>query len=223
MPLETGNYISDLVDTNPPGTDPVSQGDDHTRLIKHVLKTTFPNIDGAVTASQDELNGGGVPVASMIPFAGIVAPAGFLICDGAEIDRTTYSALFDIIGTAYGAGNDSSTFNLPDMRDSVMAGSSVTNLDASSAGTEYHVITDAQMPSHSHSVGSNGSHIHTINAGLGGAANGSDSNVADFKNTGSTGSTNSSGNHNHSLSTSGSDSPVDMRQPTIYMKYIIKT
>jgi hypothetical protein len=57
MPLETGDYISDLVETNPPGTDPVSQGDDHLRLIKHVLKTTFPNIDGPVNLTDEELNG----------------------------------------------------------------------------------------------------------------------------------------------------------------------
>lgn len=64
MPLETGDHISDLVETNPPGTDNVSQGDDHIRLIKHVLKTTFPNIDGPVTSTDEELSnlGGGMPV-----------------------------------------------------------------------------------------------------------------------------------------------------------------
>jgi hypothetical protein len=56
MPLETGDYISDLVETNPPGTDPVSQGDDHIRLIKHVLKETFPNINGPVTSTDEELS-----------------------------------------------------------------------------------------------------------------------------------------------------------------------
>jgi hypothetical protein len=56
MPLETGDYISDLVETNPPGTDPVSQGDDHLRLIKHVLKMTFPNVSGPVTSTDEELS-----------------------------------------------------------------------------------------------------------------------------------------------------------------------
>ena len=59
MPLETGNFISDLVETNPPGTDNVSQGDDHLRLIKHVLKTQVPNLDCAVTATCEELNNAG--------------------------------------------------------------------------------------------------------------------------------------------------------------------
>lgn len=57
MALETGNYICDLVETNPPGTDNVSQGDDHLRLIKHVLLTQFPNLCGeAVTVTAADMN-----------------------------------------------------------------------------------------------------------------------------------------------------------------------
>jgi len=56
MGLETGTYINDLVATNPLGTDPKSAGDDHIRLIKATLKATFPNITGAMTKTQTELN-----------------------------------------------------------------------------------------------------------------------------------------------------------------------
>lgn len=56
MALETGTYISDLVITNPTATDPKSQGDDHLRLLKSVLKNTFANITGAVTPTHTELN-----------------------------------------------------------------------------------------------------------------------------------------------------------------------
>ena len=56
MALETGTYISDLVTTNPPNTDGVSQADDHLRLIKSTVKATFPNITGAVTLTQAQLN-----------------------------------------------------------------------------------------------------------------------------------------------------------------------
>jgi hypothetical protein len=52
MGLETGNYISDLVATNPPGTDPKSQGDDHLRLIKDVLKNTVPDANSAINFKQ---------------------------------------------------------------------------------------------------------------------------------------------------------------------------
>ena len=56
MPLESGNYISDLVATNPAITDQVSQGDDHIRLIKKTLLNTFPNINNAVTITDEQLN-----------------------------------------------------------------------------------------------------------------------------------------------------------------------
>jgi len=50
MALETGNYIDDLVITNPTASDPISQGDDHLQLIKKVVKQSFPSVDGAVHA-----------------------------------------------------------------------------------------------------------------------------------------------------------------------------
>ena len=56
MALESTTYINGLVATNPTGTDPKSQGDDHIRLVKSAIKNTLPNITGAVTATQDELN-----------------------------------------------------------------------------------------------------------------------------------------------------------------------
>lgn len=56
MGLESATYISDLVATNPLGTDLKSQGDDHIRLIKSAIKATFPNVSGAVTATHGELN-----------------------------------------------------------------------------------------------------------------------------------------------------------------------
>lgn len=56
MALEVGTYLDDLVDTNPASTDGIGQADDHIRLIKKVLKNTFPNITGPVLGSQAELN-----------------------------------------------------------------------------------------------------------------------------------------------------------------------
>lgn len=56
MALESTTYIDGLVDTNPTGTDPRSQGDDHIRLIKSAVKATFPNLTGSVDTTQAELN-----------------------------------------------------------------------------------------------------------------------------------------------------------------------
>lgn len=56
MGLESTTYIDGLVSTNPTGTDPRSQGDDHIRLVKSTVKATFPNLTGAVNTTQAELN-----------------------------------------------------------------------------------------------------------------------------------------------------------------------
>ena len=55
-------------------------------------------------------------IGAIVPFAGAGVPAGFLLCNGAAISRTAYKALFDAIGTRWGAGDGSTTFNLPDAR-----------------------------------------------------------------------------------------------------------
>ena len=57
--------------------------------------------------------GGGVPVGTIIPFAGNSIPEGYLLCDGSAISRTDYATLFAVIGTIYGTGDGNSTFNLP--------------------------------------------------------------------------------------------------------------
>ena len=56
MGLETGTYIDSLNTSNPGATDSVAQGDDHIRLLKSTIKSTFPNITGAMTATHTELN-----------------------------------------------------------------------------------------------------------------------------------------------------------------------
>ena len=82
------------------------------------------------------------------------APTGWQICNGAAISRTTYADLFTAIGTTYGVGNGSTTFNIPDMRGRVVAGadSSQTEFDAlgEKGGEKTVTLTTAQIPSHSH-------------------------------------------------------------------------
>lgn len=66
----------------------------------------------------------GAPVGSLMPYAGTTPPDGWLICDGSEISRTSYSRLFAVIGTTYGAGDGNSSFNLPDFRERTFWGGS---------------------------------------------------------------------------------------------------
>ena len=66
------------------------------------------------------------PTGTMLPFAGKTVPAGFLLCNGAEISRTTYARLFSVLGTTWGAGNGSTTFNLPNVNDRCLEGTTNT-------------------------------------------------------------------------------------------------
>lgn len=97
------------------------------------------------------------PVGSVIFFGGSSAPASWLLCDGSLISRTTYSALFAIIGTTFGAGDGLTTFKLPDMRGRVAIGTG-TGTDLSNrvlgatGGEEIHIIIPNEMPSHDHTI-----------------------------------------------------------------------
>lgn len=92
MGLETGTYISDLVSTNPVSSDPKSQGDDHIRFVKATVKATFPNVTGAVTATQAELNiidGATLSTAELNILTGAtLSTAELNILDGATLDVT---------------------------------------------------------------------------------------------------------------------------------------
>jgi phage-related tail fiber protein len=63
-----------------------------------------------------------MPIGTIMAFPIDKIPSGWLICNGAEISRTTYKALFDVIGTTYGAGDGSTTFNLPDFQGKFLRG-----------------------------------------------------------------------------------------------------
>lgn len=89
-------------------------------------------------------------------FAGTVdkIPAGWLRCDGSAVNRATYAALFDVIGITYGAGDGSTTFNLPDLRDTVAVGVGDTFTLAHRQGgyTNTVSLTTNNLPAHKHNV-----------------------------------------------------------------------
>jgi microcystin-dependent protein len=76
----------------------------------------------ATTAFVTTAAGLSVPAGSVITYAGNTAPAGWLKCNGAAISRSAYSALFAVVGSTYGAGNGTSTFNVPDLRGEFVRG-----------------------------------------------------------------------------------------------------
>lgn len=75
-----------------------------------------------------------IPAGVMVPYGGAAAPYGWLICDGSAVSRATYVDLFVAIGTAYGAGDSSTTFNLPDLRGKIPVGLKSTDADFDTLG-----------------------------------------------------------------------------------------
>lgn len=97
------------------------------------------------------------PPGTIIQFAGSVTPSGYLLCDGTAISRTTFSALFAAIGVAWGAGNGTTTFNLPDMRGRSPVGVGDNGTDparvlADVGGEATHVLITSEIAAHTHGV-----------------------------------------------------------------------
>lgn len=91
-----------------------------------------------------------VPTGSITMFAGSSAPTGYLLCQGQAVSRTTYSALFAIIGTTYGTGDGSTTFNLPNLQGKFALGKSSSYALGSTGGASTVTLTTNQIPAHTH-------------------------------------------------------------------------
>jgi len=131
-------------------------------------------IDSAITAA--------LRPGMLMMFAGGILPTNWLKCDGTAISRTTYAALFAVVGTSYGTGNGSTTFNVPNLsvRMPVGPGAAPYNVLGAVGGEERHLLNLAEIPTHSHDISHNHSasssgatarHTHTLGSfGYGGAA-----------------------------------------------------
>lgn len=142
-------------------------------------------------------------------------PTGYLVCDGSQVSRTTYAALFALVGTAFGAGDGSTTFNLPNYTNRMAIGAGGLYSVAGTGGSKdaiavahthsFSATTGLESASHTHSGTTNttGSHSHTmpnvqgaVGAGFGYGA--SNDNTAVIVN-----STNAAGDHSHTFTTGG--------------------
>ncbi len=174
--------------------------------------------DGAVTAAKLDAAAVSVlmPSGSLMPYAGASAPTGYLLCDGAAISRSTYSALFALVGTTYGSGDGSSTYNIPDLRGRVIAGQDdmggasanrLTGLTGgvdgdtigATGGDEKHTLTATEMQ-HTNSTPTI---THAVAGGSGGVT------APNLANTGNISAVSATAHNNV--------------QPTIILNYIIKT
>jgi microcystin-dependent protein len=157
--------------------------------------------DTSVTSGAVDVNGnlvlqtkGGTPIQAgnvigpitvglVSMFAGATAPAGWLTCDGAAVSRTAYANLFNVVGTIYGIGDGTTTFNLPNLKGRVPVGRDTTQVEfdtlGETGGAKTHTLGVTEMPSHTHSQTG---HTHTV---------------------GDTGHTHGQGGHTHSVTDNG--------------------
>jgi len=164
----------------------------------------------------------GIPTATIVPWSSASVPTGFLECDGAAVSRSTYSALFAIVGTTYGAGDGASTFNVPNLTDKIAMGKSNNKALASTGGAETvqtsgnvggstgnHTLSTPEIPGHSHPGGATSGYPAYGNSPSARPAN--------------TGSAGGGGSHSHNMSANFTGDSTSVLQPYLTIIYIIKT
>lgn len=105
------------------------------------------------------------PVGAITAFGGATAPTGWALCDGSQLNRLTYQSLFNIVGTTYGAGDGSTTFNVPDLRQKFPLGKAASGTGASLGSTGGAIDHDHTIAGHTHDAGTLAGSSHTHAAG----------------------------------------------------------
>ena len=192
------------------------------------FNTTSTEFEGYNGSAWGQL-AAGVPVGTILTFGASTPPSGFLECNGSAISRSTYASLFSILSTTHGAGDGSSTFNLPDLRGQFVRGwDNSAGVDASRV---FGSTQTDQNKNHTHTTDSvtltGGIRKISEGFGSGGSASGVFTKTADGTNT-ITGSSSTSpvggvdfdGTHSHTISSSGGG--TEARPKNVALMYIIK-
>ena len=174
MGLESATYIDDLVITNPTGSDDRSTADDHLRLIKSVLKTSFPTINGAVTAALSEINKLDGLTASQSELNLLTGRSLASNDDVIDNFEAGILALFQQSAAPTGwtkqTTHDNKALRVVSTTASSGGSRSFTSLFGVTA-VDSHILVEAEIPSHDH--GASGTHTHGLGATVtpgGGAA-----------------------------------------------------
>ena len=151
--LTTPNTNPVILDAN--GEALVYIPDADTQVFKFVLTDADDveqwTVDGvSIPAVEAPPAAQAVPTGGVLDFAGAEAPTGYLLCDGSVVSRTTYAALFDVIGEIYGAGDASTTFAIPDCRQRVTLGKADSGTGDDLGETGGAIDHTHTGPSHTH-------------------------------------------------------------------------
>jgi len=177
MPYPSSQYPDQVWDGTTPNSERVygrvqrldPNPDDWDQIVAEVIATQTKLDAVEVTGGESA-----APAGALMPYAGSVAPAGWLLADGAEVSRITYVDLFAVIGTVYGIGDGSTTFNLPSLVDKSPLGVGVKSLGDSGGALDHVHAGPSHVhagPSHQHTFSEvasgntdpDGSHTHTYN------------------------------------------------------------
>ena len=186
-------------------------------------------------AHQQRLNALEVPpglvaVGTICFYGSATVPTGYLACTGQAVSRTTYADLFTLIGTTYGAGDGSTTFNLPNLQGvvpiGVGTGSGLTaRALAAAVGAETHQLTTAEMGNHTHALNpASPTHKHNGVATLsGGGTHWHFHNAPSYAANQNTSVVTSPATVNLTIGSTGSNTPHANVQPSLVVNFIIKT
>jgi microcystin-dependent protein len=170
----------------------------------------------------------GTATGTILPWSTVTPPSGFLECDGTAVSRSTYAALFAVVGTTYGIGDGSTTFNVPNLADNVAVGKSNNKALGTTGGANTVTPTGNVAGSTANATLSTGqlaSHSHSFPAGSSGGDNPGVPAVSGQGNpaTITVGNAGSGEGHSHNMSANFAGDANSVLQPYLTLIYIIKT
>lgn len=127
--------------------------------------TSGDNSTQIATTAFVQING--TPTGGLMLWPTASPPANWLICNGTAVSRSTYATLFAVVGTTFGVGNGSTTFNLPNYTDRMPIGAGSTYSVNSQGGAASTTLTTTELPSHNHSASSSSSSSSTFSGSAG--------------------------------------------------------
>lgn len=180
------------------------------------LKDESNNVISPITSTEtiydtsgNPMGGGIVPIGTVLPYVGETAPSNYLICDGSTVSTNDYPLLCNVVPSSWISGSGTVfTLTLPDLRKRVIlgkySGDSTYGTIGKTGGEETHTLTEGEMPSHKHGIGT---------------ANGQGNKDWGYN---FTYDNNSASWHSGSCAYTGGNKPHNNMQPYIVLNYIIR-